>query len=130
AREKASSESRVKSQNARVELKHGTQVLRTPISAPFVRTNGVTRATTVVGSFGSTVIVVPRASLLWNPKPPLRYTSVRAQGPKIRLSLGLKIASVLLPELTARSLSTLKTNTSSRSPSTVRTLGSHCVWFW
>src|SRR5712691_446258 len=106
--EKTSSEPSVKYQNARVEFRPGIQVLRTPISAPFVRTKGSTRWAGSPGGFLLTVIVVPRASLLWNPKPPLRYSSVLAQGPKIKLSLGLKIASVLLPELAAVSLLTSK----------------------
>jgi hypothetical protein len=76
---------------------------RRPISAPRDRTSGFTRC---AGSpvAGSTVMVVPRASLLWNPRPPLRYSSVVAVGAKTSDAYGHAIAALRRPEFSGRSL--------------------------
>jgi hypothetical protein len=50
---------------------------------------------------GSTAAVVPRASLLWKPRPALKKSSVLAKGPAIRLSLGDHCVSLALPLLAA-----------------------------
>ena len=77
----------------------------TPTSAPVAGTNGFTRST---GSpvLGSTVIVEPRASLLWNPRPAFRNHAVLAQGPRLRPSLGLNSVELASPELSGLSLAT------------------------
>jgi hypothetical protein len=48
---------------------------------------------------GSTVIVAPRASLLWKPTPPFRYSSVRRQGPRVTVAFGLSRAATSVPPL-------------------------------
>ena len=78
---------------------------RSPTSAPRERTSGSTRdAASPVA--GSTVIVVPRASLLWKPQPPLRYSSVVRDGVRISDAFGLTIPAVRSPEFSSRSLRT------------------------
>ena len=102
-----SSESCRRRHSASVVVNPGRRRLRRPASYPVVRTSGSTRCT---GSlvFGSTVIVVPRASLLWKPCPQLRKYSVFDHGPKISESLGESIPSLVSPEFSGMSLDTSK----------------------
>ncbi len=82
--------------------------MRTPTSAPLARTIGLTRSAVVTPSAGSTVIVVPRASFSWKPRPALTKNSVSAHGPNTNESLGLAMLSLAEPLFTSRSLSTSK----------------------
>ena len=80
--------------------------MRTPTSAPLARTIGLTRSAVVTPSAGSTVIVVPRASFSWKPRPALMKNSVSAHGPNTNESLGLVMLSLAEPLFASRSLST------------------------
>jgi hypothetical protein len=73
---------------------------RIPISLPLARTSGVTCET---GSplDGSRAIVVPRASLLWKPRPAFTYSSVPRHGPTIAPPFGLTIPANVVPLFTA-----------------------------
>ena len=53
-------------------------------------------------------MVVPRASLLWKPRPALMKYSVFAHGPSTTVAFGLTIESLALPELAGTLLSTSK----------------------
>lgn len=68
-------------------------VVRTPTSTPVASTSGSTRSTGVTPSVGSTVIVAPRASLLWKPRPTLTNSSVSFSfhGPSTTDAFGLTI---------------------------------------
>ena len=81
--------------------------LRKPTSRARERTRGVTLSA-ASPVFGSSVIVVPRASLLWKPLPMLKYASVSRHGPAITLRLGLNKWSLAVPEFSGRSLRTSK----------------------
>src|SRR5262249_6210360 len=83
----------------------GRIAVRRPSSAPTVRTRSGTCAGGFAGS-GPTVTVAPRASLLWKPVPKSTYSSVLAQGPNVRVALGLTMAAALPPEFAAVSLAT------------------------
>ena len=81
--------------------------------------------------FGSSLAVVPRASLLWKPRPALKKNSVFAHGPKISESLGDSMLSLARPELAGcERLSTPKRALSARRPTTLRSHGvsSTAVW--
>ena len=59
-----------------------------PTSAPIASTSGSTRSAGVTPSVGSTRMVVPRASLLWNPLPTLTKNSVSLHGPRMSEKTG------------------------------------------
>src|ERR1700736_4344367 len=76
----------------------GMILVRSPISAPLVLTrNG--DACSAEPSVGDSVMVTPRASLLWNPAPALMKNSVLANGPNTMPNLGLPMKALALPEL-------------------------------
>ena len=75
------------------------------------------------------MIVVPRASLLWNPCPQFRKYSVSRHGPKMAVSFGETIESSFLPELSGLSLDTSKRKKSARTPAIVRSQLVHSMVF-
>ena len=58
---------------------------------PLVRTNSGEADNFKVGSVGSSVMVVPRASLLCMPVPAPKKNSVLSNGPNTALNFGLAI---------------------------------------
>ncbi len=101
--------------------------MRTPTSAPLARTIGFTRSAAVTPSAGSTVIVVPRASFSWKPRPALTKNSVSAHGPNTNESFGLVMLSLAEPLFASRSLSTSKFALSYRRPAITRSQSVACT---
>src|ERR1700678_3095788 len=90
------------------ESSPGMILVRTPTSAPLVWTSSGDAPSgeeTAVGfatrSTGSSVIVAPRASLLWMPYTAPQTSSVLLNGPTVIVNLGLPIPALTLPELLA-----------------------------
>ena len=102
-----SSESRSSRHSASEDWTPGRTSVRTPTSAPRVPTNGGA-FDTGRPDFGSMVVVTPRASFEWKPKPKLEKSSVFAQGPKIAETLGEMRPASSRPELAGLSLITSK----------------------
>jgi len=94
-------------QRASDDCTFGRASVRTPSSAPVLRTSGVAEST---GSpdFGSTLIVTPRASLLWKPVPALTKYSVLYQGPNTNDAFGEAMPDATFPEFSGVLESTLK----------------------
>src|SRR5437763_317447 len=103
--------------------------MRTPTSAPFERTRSGAGVMDRL-LFGSTLVVTPRRSLVWNPSPALPKRSVLKKGPTTKLAFGLVIEARGLPELSGVSPATVPQYSSWRRPRTVRSQGVHLVVFW
>ncbi len=83
------------------ESSPGMIFVRTPVSAPLVRTSSGEAESFVVGSVGSSVMVAPRASLECMPYPAPTKNSVLLKGPTTAVNFGLPIPALTAPELLA-----------------------------
>ena len=83
-----SSESRSSSHSASELCRPGIASVRTPSSQPLARDQARHRLSAASPVFGSTVVVVPRASLLWKPRPALTKNSVLLHRPEDQRQLG------------------------------------------